>query len=379
MTVSEPLDQEDTPKSLRMIFSTRKGMGITLTNYVWTMVEAGNFEILPDHLFNILMFHEMIIPADEDELEEIIARKVCMAGDTRNQEAEVCIDLTLTTDPAFADTFKGLLQGLIDTSDQAFRKTLKVTVPDAGRGNALRVAQFVEDLVDAHSPGDTIDVQYCLVFDDILDIQEAQLYDTILPQVARIVFAFDQREDMNETIHALTQAQALVGQSGWQTILTDVRIPWTDDASVLRDLAAPLKALATYSNVRIYPAVDDYGAGGEDTLLQYLRRLELHLNLLPGTSCTYSKQSDAGIVSHIQKYTVENLLSGPSNTMDRRLYDNTIVEQLRAHTIACSTCTYLPMCGGQVDKGPGDDSCPAFVHNFGEKVRLKYALAPGRL
>jgi hypothetical protein len=381
ITVSDPLDQEDTPKSLRMIFSTRKGMGITLTNYVWTMVAAGNFDMLPDHLFNILMFHEMIIPADEDELEEIIVRKLCMAGDARHQEVDVCIDVTLTTDSAFADTFNGLLQGLVDTRDQAFRKTLKVTVPDAGRGNALRVAQFVDEIVDAHCPGDMIDVQYCLVFDDAPSIQEAQLYETILPQVARVVFAFDHIASIQSATQALIQTREVIGQPAWQTIVTDVRVPWMDDASILRALAAPLKALALHKNARIYPTVEDDGAGTEDALLQYLRRLELHLNLLPGTSCTYLKRSDAGIASGVQEYAGEDLLFSPSNArarMDRRLYDNAIVEQLRAHAIACATCTYLPMCGGQVDKRPGDDSCPVFVHNFGEKVRLKYAFPTGR-
>ena len=59
---------ESQPAADRILFSARSGKMLRLSRYYLDLLYAGDFDPLPDRLFNILWDYEILVPADEDEL-----------------------------------------------------------------------------------------------------------------------------------------------------------------------------------------------------------------------------------------------------------------------------------------------------------------------
>src|SRR5690606_17655989 len=104
-----------------MLFSTRKGMGITVTNYLLNILEAGQFESIPDHMFNILMYHEIIVPADENEFEEIVQRKTAAALDARLNEITIAITPDTNWNAGIVDRINNRIAASLSSSENKTR------------------------------------------------------------------------------------------------------------------------------------------------------------------------------------------------------------------------------------------------------------------
>ncbi|UOQ72924.1 hypothetical protein [Hymenobacter cellulosilyticus] len=134
-------------------------MGITISNYVWSLIEAGNFTAIPDNLFNVLMYHELIVPADEDELEEVITRNQLMALDTSGAELSVYLGSAAVLDEELQHTIARLL----DEHGAATKKKLVLIVAGASVAAGLQRIHWLSSFLNTLGPVAAQQKEYQLV------------------------------------------------------------------------------------------------------------------------------------------------------------------------------------------------------------------------
>lgn len=67
VVLSDSFQENDDQKSSKIIFSCRKKMGIKIHEGLGELLKRGDFSILPDNIFSMLMHYEIIIPKEENE------------------------------------------------------------------------------------------------------------------------------------------------------------------------------------------------------------------------------------------------------------------------------------------------------------------------
>lgn len=65
--LSDSFEENNDQKSSKIIFSCRKKMGIKIHVGLGELLKRGDFSILPDNIFSMLMHYEIIIPKEENE------------------------------------------------------------------------------------------------------------------------------------------------------------------------------------------------------------------------------------------------------------------------------------------------------------------------
>src|SRR5438045_2613542 len=88
--ISSALESGDRPGSQVLIYSTRTGTALKITKYVLALLHAGAFAQLPDKLFIVLMYNEIIVPGQENELATIVRRKVLSAANQVQKKNQFC-------------------------------------------------------------------------------------------------------------------------------------------------------------------------------------------------------------------------------------------------------------------------------------------------
>lgn len=92
-------DGTEGPTAKRVIYSARRGMGITISDYALQLIIAGNYQAIPDGLFSTLVHYELIIPEDEDELKEIVRSNKMAVTDISGQGAgRITLQLHIITE-----------------------------------------------------------------------------------------------------------------------------------------------------------------------------------------------------------------------------------------------------------------------------------------
>lgn len=80
------LEGQEGPAAKRVIFSGRRGMGIIVTDYAVQLLMASHYTAMPDGLFSNLVYYELIVPEDEDELQEIVTINLLGVEDGAGRE-----------------------------------------------------------------------------------------------------------------------------------------------------------------------------------------------------------------------------------------------------------------------------------------------------
>ncbi|CAL1517706.1 hypothetical protein [Chitinophaga sp. MM2321] len=361
--ISPPIDGKEEPSAKRMLYSLRKGMGVTVTGYALQLVREGNFAAIPDGLFSTLMYHDLILPADEEELEEIVIKNQLAAADMRANEYSV--RLTCEADIVPLLPVLQIREWLQAATPPAIKKKqLRITLEARNLEAAGGQVEAVHDQVDkagllaSCQPVFQLESGTCTNWDypeQILSATTIKLDHIILqPEVIREAHTAIRMHDM-----LLALEEKLISGSLLAAVNFHITVTVTSEYETLLPLLMKsLTALRRYRQVTLLVQLsqEEQESTGtfflkEKELLKYLDAQGLFLNLLPvKLPCEYRK-GDNG-THHYDPGMVASLLTGKS---------------------FCATCSYLPLCGGEIDKQEGyNDNCPAFIHNFPEKVYLKY-------
>jgi hypothetical protein len=382
--ISESLDNRNSPQSLRMIFSTRKGMGVTVTNYVLDILRAETFDVLPDQLFNILMFHEIVIPQEENELEETITRKLCIADDTRKQELWISINTADVLMPGFQDRLQEMIRHrLAPCNNDDLYKVLKITVLNISSVQHLASLPAIDDSLKKLLPPGELEIDYELwsaggypVFENFALIEGvAGVKKIVAPACIR-------NGDYAEAVSTLQSIGTCAASPGFKELKVEVHV-MTDhvNSPAPAKYIGLLRSLKSLANVTVhfyFEGDDETSAGREKEYIRLLHGEQLYFNLLPGVPFTYAHTrwvSQKLLPAEAGSFLTDHQLSMDSgNILARSLYDRTMADLLLKHEIPCSSCIYLPMCGGCTEQSSGSHTCPSFIRNFSEKIMLKYGL-----
>lgn len=356
VVISDPIGPAHELTAKRLLFSTRKGMGITVTNYLLSLLQAGQFESIPDHMFNILMYHEIIVPADENEFDEIVQRKISSALDARLSEVTITIDQDTHWNNGIIDRINNRIAASLSSAEsktQNFQLHLDINAPTFAAMASLydRANGFLKNRKFPVRVKSDCTLQ-CLytIGDKIQPIHEDAIGITSLKLSVDL-------SHQSLTQGSVQDLNSLFLQLHENDIKTSVTLLLNTSALQLlqgvRDmLDSFMRSRKNSVEIRLTDKSED--TEEEKTLITHLSQLNLHLDFFPAIDSMYFGETGS--------------LRTP-----REYYDEPIVNALTQGSSRCASCIYLPMCGGKLHKHPHrDDDCPAFVQNFMDKARLKY-------
>ncbi|WP_100338046.1 hypothetical protein [Hymenobacter chitinivorans] len=359
-------------------------MGITISNYVWSLIQAGNFTAIPDNLFNVLMYHELIVPEDEDELEEVITRNQLMALDTSGAELSVYLGSAAVLDAQLQQT----LADLLDQHGAASKKKLVLIVAGTSVAAGVQRIHWLSAFLDHVPLVAKLAKEFQLVslgagnaapaptFAGVLKARITKVSVVLPVEQARVPLVFQELRALQAPMAGQPTAPVAI-----HLLTTSAS---TKVVEIVNEFQQLKHALGADLFVQLLPAAATKTEAAAQEELAWLNEVGAHkvcLNLLPAPTNTYfhtgqfyhARAETPAAVLKLDHAPLE--LDTAENLAARRFYDEHISGLLRAHQIRCSACIYLPMCGGRPDKSQAhDQDCPAFVQNFMKKVELKYNL-----
>lgn len=393
MLISDPLDGQNLLQSKRLVFSTRKGMGVTLSNYVISLMESGQFDALPDNIFNILMYHELVIPEDEVELEEVIKRAKATASDIYTTQRVFYLDAdVLEEDPDWwLEELAG--SGFLESDGRRLRKKLVFVIDTEVQDKAMGLLAGIREEIRMLDPAVFIRIEVHLLHRHrgLVPLYGKEWAEVWPIQHVHLLWDLrgSKEEGMDLGPKEMTSFLAAAGKEK-----TGVDILLLIDPNQFRALEPLLQEVS-----RLLPGISgrlflNWGRGERPdlgktanpetdkeiaALLGFLQASPLNVDILPGPAFTYrgrqigpSLTPSGRIVWDQTLLPVYDPLPVPGT---RRPYDADIADTLRNRKSKCGGCVYLPLCGGKLDKAKADDrDCPPFVERFWDHVKLKYKI-----
>ena len=360
--VSEPLDGQADLRSERIMYSTRTGKGIKVTNYVVSLLQQEDYDDIPDRLYTILMYHEIIIPDDENELDMVVHRKQLTSVDEQSRRHNLWVHDQEETTSAIKNWFP--------KADVRRELVLNIEVADAQRG--MRHLTLMLDRLDLPDVGAfEIDINL-----SITTLQVGALVEHLPlnhPPFQRVSFHF--KADGQLLPGYLTALISLLRQVKYLRSMPVAVELWPDNLSSehLAGVTRQLSELTTVFGVQLFiellPA-----AGNTNQELQWiiaLQRAGVKAIFIPVADQHYFTMATTPIT--LIEYREESQFRfGEMEARERRFYSAEFSRKIVEGHIICSSCVYLPLCGGSPEKMANDQRCPSFTHNFMKKIEYMY-------
>jgi hypothetical protein len=368
--ISDPLSgQADDLTSKRMIFSTRKGMGVTVSNYLLQLLESRQFELIPDAMFNILLFHEIIIAADEDELTEIVMGKRMIV---KSDEITVGVGFR-------EKSFSEKLDKATSLFDK-MRSDLKLIKLEVNVESFLQINPIVNALNEAAGSNIAANVE---IQASVICLFSADIYDSDLKTGRIKLTEFHLLvTDLQRSQAVCEWASAFVARPENSGVKLHIDIIFKGND--IADHHAHLLMINALQGIEVkfcYAGNDEgLNASDEKNILRSLSSIALPYDLIPPVSRTFYSPIPAskfvGDDYQMDKTMASiNMVGDEKGYFMKRYYDDEIVSELLRRDTACSNCVYMPLCGGRLNKSQEHAlDCPGFISNFIEKARLKYKI-----
>jgi hypothetical protein len=406
IVISEALGAPDDPRTERIIFSTRTAKGIKVTNFAIDLIQSGRFDLLPDRLFTIFMYHEIIIPACEDETETVIQRKLLTSKDIAAAVVSVLIDAAKEPVTGFSERLSRQLEAL--TAERMLTAgfsplTVQISLLINDYDHGFTLLEQIQSLLKTAAWGQAADTDLQLIIDNRQLSRLAEYIPLNNTGFNRINFLYDD----SLTADADSLAAYLVQLAGeMQQGPALAKIPaglWLHlhpGQSVNVTLYINVfKRLAANRNLKIHIC---FASGGdiaaekklqqqEFEFIQTLSRNGIQVHFLPIPDNRYRAENHItppykapanGILNISNIAPKENnlfagelftSLPGVKDNELRLFYSGEFAGIIRSGSSMCTSCVYLPLCGGRVNKLPGTtEGCPSFTRNFIKKVQYMY-------
>lgn len=386
MIISDAPEGESNLAFKRMIFSTRKGMGVMVSNYLLEVIRAGQFDTIPDHMFNILMYNEILVPEEEDELKEILTRKKLTASDVDASEMHLHVNSQTIFDGAFTKIINDRITQLsVNRSGQVKSLIVNISGEDGAALNKL-LSALDTCLGNLQLPPNTR-VQGNISCSNASHLNIDYFSDLKCIWITDLKLSLDVEKDSHAMIDVLNVIQTQLERrtNNEPNVVLCLYVPTHNDAW-LSTLQEQLQTVKNLPNTELKIFLSDNGSAPmssqEKKFLEYLHALNLPLNYIPQPSHTYYTDAEMdfensiGLAPHLD--VESNIRASGSINFPRSAkkgYDDRIVQALTNNMTRCAACIYLPMCGGRLNKSEEHDhDCPDFIRNLMDKVRLKYGM-----
>lgn len=339
LVISDLMSDPTTGEVYQILYSTRRGMGIKLTEQGSAFVLTKRFDLLPDRLFTILMYHEIVVPEDEDELQEVIATKKLLRQDrleklqesVLTQKEEVAAWVTESQSKNPVDHVVHLVcVSLMQAME--IRDQIENTLPNEWR-KQMSYAIHIAALASR-------ELEDCL---PLSPDRIESLHITIKPEnrlvIQYLLDGLQERQDLSLPIHLHLQE----GQY--------------DEATF-----ADLDRLMSHKEVAlsVIPTEDN-----KANVLEWVIERQHQSIVLP-----------QGNDSHYWQLGKDDPREVFAPSKSKAVgYDDEIERALHEGKLSCCECTFLPLCGGNIQNRKGkEQSCPTFIKNFMGRTLAKYCL-----
>jgi hypothetical protein len=361
--------------SKKVMFSTRRGMGIMLSDHVTGLVNDGKFDEIPSNIFNILMFHELIVPKDEVEVNEIKNRNVLLNKDDELKRIKLVVDID--RNKLDFPNVENIEQNLINGIDRGIKdfaicivgknedylresslKNLKYSIEERNEKARCKFTQVV--IIGGN---DTID--------EFADIGES---------IVVILRSFECKteEQFNSKIDFI---QHLSGRAKHYTSIEVWLIIDGLSLSFLSNELGTLNKLNSLSNVRVKLSTHTILSEEKTEILlkvlQALSEKQSHFNLLPDPTLS-SRGLFERSNSLVSLEFCDIYFKGDYYSVKKRSpFSTDYIHLLSKSGSRCLECIYLPMCGGTIvaEEDKNANYCPEFIEHIDKRIKLKYGIS----
>jgi hypothetical protein len=397
---SDSLDGTESLQSEKIVYSTRTGKGIKITNYVLELLKLGQYTSIPDRLFTILMYHEVIVPELEDELETIVQRKLLTSIDVSKNSQCILVNSDLVKENTFKNKIIDEINSLlhIHIGKNIDSTTVLITI-DKGIEKGFRLLDFIRTVVQENE-FHNIDFSYKLHISaiDISSISEFLPLNN--PGIERINFVHkgDNGSSFNQYIKSI--AKLLRFHKYLSLVPIDIYIVFTEVSaySNLLESIEQLKTLGDFENVNLhivsFPKISSELKSfeqKESQLLENIAKDKIRMSFMPIIDSKYFDEklfkrtferidvvSFARLGISDDNFEFSNLSFAKGSDVlagGRVFYNSVYVDSLLKDKPKCISCVYLPLCGGRIKKNKTNDlDCPPFTRNFIQKIKNLYSI-----
>ena len=404
IVISDSLDGSDSLQSERIVYSTRTGKGIKITNFVLELIMQGQYATIPDRLFTILMYHEIIVPAEENELDMIIKRKQLTSIDLANDNKCILVNSDCIEGSNVKDKIVREINFLLDNSKDG--KPIDsigiLIIINTSLEEGFKCLDILRNTIqELRLSG--IDIYYKLH----ISLKNISTISEFLPlknpDLEEINLVY--RNDGSSSLLQYLKTIASLFKFHEYLSLIPVNIYLNLGATSymqLPDSLQALKALTAFRNLQLNvipinnsPSESEILEKVELKILKFLEVEKIRINFIPKIDSKYFNEkafkafykiadftsfSRAGVVDDI--YEINNFSSYEDTDMlggARVFYDKNYIDALLENKTKCSSCVYLPLCGGRINKSKKHDlDCPPFTKNFVDKFKYLYNFSIAR-
>jgi hypothetical protein len=349
----------------RIIYSTRTSMGVMLTTYVVNLLCERQFQQLPNNIFNILMFHEIIVPEDEDELSDMVRRKV-LHNETHGLQQSLLAESRYMNESGYREELQSKLH-------HASRDKITIVIDDRFKKEffiqAEKSRSCLREIVTPIEPASALVV----ISNDVSTL--------VLPEwisSATVVWDINLMMDWRKGLDAFR----LNISKGERSIPVTLHILFDEAILTTTESFSSMTSPVGISNLCIICGIRrqrhhsfDQWKMYEQQLIQRLKENKISLNLLPEPQTRYhvnGKQN--GHKLHLENCDLI-LFDDDYEIMARPFFGEPWAQQLMERNTSCSRCQFLPMCGGNPHHIENvNEECPEFITAFSDRISLKYKL-----
>jgi len=377
---SEPVSQDNGPSGKRIALSTRKSTAITVSNFVVDTIKESNFSVLPNHLFNVLMFHEMVIPNDQEETDEILKVKGIIGDDISENSQSIVIELN--------DLQKNEIKTYLENVIEKVNITPKLKTIFVELRGPLTDFNFNESILNdiktyfyEQDSLSKINVEFNLIC-GIPQIKEKLINDIDLSWIETIQIIYFANEDTPDFIKAMEHLKTFTENLKLiKKVLARIILPYNyyDKIAQTHEIIKSIKITIFRFTLRkdSFRKLEDW-SDEELRLLKIINEFELYSINFSEPAYKFLDETfipkEGYHYEHFEDFILE-LKDGAINRVDKKLLNSEKVNTLIEKSPQCYECMFLSMCGGIVNKNENHNmDCPDIRSNIMFKSRMKYKI-----
>lgn len=380
---------KDSPQDKVVLYSLRKSMGVTITKFAKDLLVNGEYTQLPDNLFNIFMYHELVVPEQEDERGELLHQLLLRSEDIKQSEITCLLPLTEYPETRVKNIQEEVSRKFIGAK-RYINKKINLHLHHDTLMEAVEPSVQVSSEIEEMGLPAYIGVNKRLISfglggsaqDLLAQLTSSNIYYNDIKLILR-----GGQENINSTslFDQLDQLRILLSQSlsdvvgRWEVVLV-LSASQISNLHEYTDLLQTVAGKATMSMVidhRISAEHHQQYILEERSLLQKLDELSIGFNMIPAPSQRVNEGlSGEQLLLRINDPILHiDLGKDGWEISERPLSDKEWVSKIEKEESPCASCKFLFVCGGNHHKHAlHDNNCPSFIHEFHNKALLKYTL-----
>jgi hypothetical protein len=393
IVTSDSLDGTNNLQSEKIVYSTRTGKGIKITNYVLELLKLGQYTSIPDRLFTILMYHEVIVPELENELETIIQRKILTSIALSKNSQCILVNSNLIKENTFenkiTDEIIFLLNAQIGKSIDSI--TVLITI-DNSIERGFRFLELVRTVARKEEFCD-IDFSYKLNISNVDISSISEFLPLNNPGIESINFVYKSSDSLSLSQYIKSIEKLLRFHKYLSLVPINVNLVFTEVLvySNLLESIDKLRVFSDFKNVNLnvipYPKNSSELKSfekKESQLLEYIEKEKIRISFVPVIDSKYFDEKlfrktferiDVVSLARLGIFDDNFELSYDGLIGAKVFYNKEYINSLFENKPKCISCIYLPLCGGKINKNKANDlDCPPFTRNFIPKIKNLYSI-----